>query len=235
MIGRMNADLQSTASIGAAFLLAFPALFSIVNPLSGALIFHQVMEERGVAARARLARRVGFYSLIVLLVSLWGGAYVLSFFGISLGALRLAGGLVVAVRAWSLLNAPEEHEARKEQQAAPAGDAEAVAFFPLTLPFTTGPGSIAVAIALGSTRPRAGEPGLWTFFIGVTAAALALSACVWIAYGSADRLIALLGRDGARVVNRLASFLLLCIGVQIAVSGVQDVLTPIIHGASLAR
>ncbi|MFC7551165.1 MarC family protein [Pseudoroseomonas wenyumeiae] len=159
MIRRMYADPHHLSSIVAAFLLAFPALFSIVNPLSGALIFNHVMEERGLAERNRLARRVGFYSLIVLLVSLWGGAYVLNFFGISLGALRLAGGLVVAVRAWSLLNAPEEHEARKEQQAAPAGDAEDVAFFPLTLPFTTGPGSIAVAIALGSTRPRAGSRG----------------------------------------------------------------------------
>ncbi|WP_233553227.1 MarC family protein [Teichococcus wenyumeiae] len=235
MIRRMYADPHHLSSIVAAFLLAFPALFSIVNPLSGALIFNHVMEERGLAERNRLARRVGFYSLIVLLVSLWGGAYVLNFFGISLGALRLAGGLVVAVRAWSLLNAPEEHEARKEQQAAPAGDAEDVAFFPLTLPFTTGPGSIAVAIALGSTRPRAGEPGQWTFLLGVTAAAVAMAACVWIFYSSASRLVALLGRDGARVVNRLAAFLLLCIGVQIAVSGVQDVLTPIIHGAVSSR
>jgi multiple antibiotic resistance protein len=228
MIGRMNADLQSPVGIIAAFLLAFPALFSIVNPLSGALIFHQVLEERGLVERVRLARRVGLYSLVVLLVSLWGGAYVLNFFGISLGALRVAGGLVVASSAWTLLTAPEEQEARKERQAAPAGEADSVAFFPLTLPFTTGPGTIAVAITLGSTRPRG--PEVWTFFLGVTAAAVAMAVCVWVAYSFAERLIALLGRDGARVVNRLAAFLLLCIGVQIAASGAQDLLLPIIHG-----
>ncbi|MFC7551166.1 MarC family protein [Pseudoroseomonas wenyumeiae] len=69
----------------------------------------------------------------------------------------------------------------------------------------------------------------------MTAAAVAMAACVWIFYSSASRLVALLGRDGARVVNRLAAFLLLCIGVQIAVSGVQDVLTTIIHGAVSSR
>ncbi|MBO1073611.1 MarC family protein [Roseomonas marmotae] len=230
----MIPELHASASVATAFLLAFPALFSIVNPLSGALIFHQVMEDRHLKERTKLARRVSFYSLIVLLVSLWGGSYVLNFFGISLGALRVAGGLVVAITAWRLLTAPEEQEARKERQAAPAGEAEDVAFFPLTLPFTTGPGSIAVAIALGSARPVAGE-GVWAFFIGVTAAAVAMAGIVWITYSSADRLIAMLGRDGARVVNRLMAFLLLCIGVQIASSGVQDLLIPLIHGPIAPR
>ena len=109
-----------------AFLLAFPALFSIVNPIGAALIFSQVMADRTHEERALLARRVGAYSLMVLLVSLWAGSYVLNFFGITLGALRVAGGLVVAIRAWSLLTAPEVQEARKEQQAAPASEYRAV-------------------------------------------------------------------------------------------------------------
>jgi multiple antibiotic resistance protein len=64
---------------------------------------------------------------------------------------------------------------------------------------------------------------------------MAIAACVWVAYGSADRLIALLGREGTRVVNRLAAFILLCIGVQIASGGVQDLLVPIIHGTPPMR
>ncbi|MDB5370970.1 MAG: hypothetical protein JWP20_2528 [Roseomonas sp.] len=225
----MLPDPPPFGSVIGAFLLAFPALFSIVNPLAGALIFSQVMEGRTPAERTRLARRVGAYSLIVLLCSVWGGVYVLSFFGITLGALRVAGGLVVAIRAWSLLMAPEEHEARKEQQAAPASSADDVAFFPLTLPFTTGPGTIAVAITLGSARP-AGGVGLWSFFAGVSAATVVIALIVWLAYSSADRLIALLGANGARVVTRLAAFLLLCIGVQILSNGVQDLLRPIVQG-----
>ncbi len=230
----MQPDQLPFGAVIGAFLLAFPALFSIVNPRGAALIFSQVLADRTHEERTVLARRVGAYSLAVLLVSLWAGAYVLNFFGITLGALRVAGGLVVAVRAWGLLTAPEVQEARKEEQAAPAGAAEDAAFFPLTMPFTTGPGTISVAVALGSARPASGV-GLWAFFAGVTAAAALVALAVWIAYSSADRLIARMGTSGARVVTRLAAFLLLCIGVQIMSNGVQDLLTPVLHGVPVSR
>jgi multiple antibiotic resistance protein len=132
------------------FLLALSALFSIVNPLGSALIFSQVTADRSHAERLNIARRIGFYSALVMLGALWGGAYILAFFGVSLAALRIAGGVFVATRAWSLLQAPETTEERKQEQASHAEGADDVAFFPLTIPFTTGPGTIAVALALGS-------------------------------------------------------------------------------------
>ena len=95
------------------FLLAFPALFSIVNPPGAAFIFNEVTAHLGRAERLMLSNRVALYSLGVMLGALWGGAYILEFFGISLAALRIAGGSVVAVRAFDLLNAPERQEARK--------------------------------------------------------------------------------------------------------------------------
>ncbi len=203
------------------FLLAFPALFSIINPPGGAIIFAQVLQHRTQAERRWLAGKVAVFSAIVLLVSLWAGSYVLNFFGISLGALRLAGGLVVASRAWGMLQAPEENEARKEQQAQPARLAPDSAFYPLTMPLTTGPGTISVAISLSSERPSAGH-GIILFMAGLSAAALAISLLIWISYRYADRVMAVLGRGGARVSSRLVSFLLLCIGVQIMVNGVED-------------
>ena len=120
------------------FLLALSALFSIVNPIAAALIFSQVTADRTHAERLDLARKVGFYSAIVMLVSLWGGAYVLAFFGVTLAALRIAGGLVVAVRAWDMLSAVEANDTRKHEQATQATGIPEVAFFPLTMPFTTG-------------------------------------------------------------------------------------------------
>jgi multiple antibiotic resistance protein len=203
------------------FLLALPALFSIVNPVGSALIFSQVTADRTHAERTVLARRIALYSLLIMLGALWGGSHVLNFFGVSLAALRIAGGFVVAAAAWSLLNQPEQNEERKQAQAADAAGAEDVAFFPLTLPFTTGPGTIAVAIAIGSNLP-VGRPGFWAFAAGASAAALAIAAMVWIAYSSADRLVALLGRQHARIVTRLSAFLLLCVGVQIALNGIGD-------------
>jgi hypothetical protein len=116
----------AVAAAGNAFLLAFPALFSIVNPPGGAFIFNEVTADLSHPDRARLAGKVGLYSALVLLGALWGGAYILSFFGISLAALRIAGGLFVALRAWDLLSAPERQEARKQEQADSGG--RAVAF-----------------------------------------------------------------------------------------------------------
>src|SRR4051812_23211126 len=137
----------------ASFLIAFPALFSIVNPPGGALIYSQVTVDRDHAERVRLAWRVAVYSAGVMLVALWAGASLIGFFGVTLSALRIAGGLVVASRAWELLATPQSHEDRKQAQAAPAAGADDVAFFPLTMPFTAGPGTIAVAIALGASGP----------------------------------------------------------------------------------
>ena len=211
------------------FLLALSSLFSIVNPVGSALMFAQITADRSQAERAELSRRIGFYAALVMLSALWAGAPILNFFGVSLAALRIAGGLFVAAFAWTLLNAPEAREARKHAEAEPeAGENLAeVAFFPLTLPFTTGPGTIAVAIALGANRPS--EPGdLAGFFLGASLAAVAIAGVIRLAYGSADRVVTLIGPVRARVLGRLSAFLLLCVGTQITVIGVSDVLGPLI-------
>ncbi len=212
----------------AAFLLAFPALFSIVNPVAGAFIFREATADRTHAERVALARRVGVYSLLVMLAALGGGSYVLALFGISIAALRIAGGLVLALFAWELLGSPERREGRKQEQTEGAGEGtpEDVAFFPLTLPFTTGPGTIAVSVALGAGHPP-GVAAAW-FFVGVTVAALLLAVVIAGLYASSDRLSQVLGRNGSRTLTRLSAFLLFCIGVQLLITGVTDVLGPLL-------
>ena len=211
----------------AAFLLAFPALFSIVNPMGTAFIYNEVTAHLPQGERARLAGRVGVYALLTMLGALWGGAYVLNFFGVTLAALRIAGGTVVALQAWTLLTVPEEREQRKQQQAGqPAAAAQDMAFFPLTMPLTTGPGTISVAIALGAERPASGL-GLLPFFFGVSGAAAAIALLVWVSYRSADRVAALLSASARRTVSRMMAFLLLCVGVQILITGVEEALAGI--------
>ncbi|MCJ2110879.1 MarC family protein [Methylobacterium sp. E-025] len=250
------------------FLLALSSLFSIVNPLGGALIFAQVTAGHSHDDRVWLAGRIGGYALLIMLAALWAGAPILNFFGVSLGALRIAGGLVVGASAGGLLNRPEAREARKQaevssttgqgatQAAAQAGSQAAaptapraaaaaapaqppadgqrsvdplseIAFFPLTLPFTTGPGTIAVAITLGSNRPAVMAERLG-FYVGVSLAALGVAATVALIYASADRVVSLLGPIGARVLGRLFAFLLLCVGTQITINGVIDVFGPLL-------
>jgi len=210
----------------AAFLLAFPALFSIINPIGGALIFNEATQELGPTDKRWVAGRVGFYSLLILIGALWGGAYVLNFFGVSLAALRIAGGAVVALNAWALLTTPDRHEAQQRREAEAdledtKRNAMEMAFFPLTMPYTTGPGAIAVAITIGAERPSNGI-GLLDFFLGVTAAAVANALIVWIGYRFADRVTGWMGASARNILARLTAFLLLCVGVQILVSGIGE-------------
>jgi multiple antibiotic resistance protein len=204
-----------------AFLLAFPALFSIVNPPGAAIIFNEVTSGLSHDDRRRIAGKVGLYSAIVMLVSLWGGATVLSFFGISLAALRIGGGAVVALRAYEMLIAPERNEARKTEQAGPGADVmDSMAFFPLTMPFTTGPGTIAVAVALGAAGPS-DTTDLLLYFAGVSAAVLVIALMVWVFYRAADQVSLWIGDAARRSLARLTAFLLLCIGIQILLTGIE--------------
>ncbi|GBQ15912.1 MarC family protein [Swaminathania salitolerans] len=207
------------------WLMAYSALFSILNPIGASLIFAQATMDAPRRDILVLARNVGLYGFMILIVSIWFGGWILSFFGISIDALRVSGGLVVASWAWSLLLAPEESEARKQRQVldhkreSPRSELADRAFFPLTMPFTVGPGGIAVAIALSSGGTLGTSPG--SFELGLLLAALSIAMTIVIVYSYADRIVTALGRTGARIVSRLAALILLCIGIQILFVGLQ--------------
>jgi multiple antibiotic resistance protein len=218
--------LGVAATANNAFLLAFSSLFSIINPVGGALIFDSFTRGFSHTERTKVAARVGLYSLLIMFGALWGGVYVLNFFGVSLDALRIAGGLVVTTMGWRQLTSGDQHADRKnrEEQVAAEdaeGDPMQLAFFPLTLPFTTGPGTIAVAITLGAVRPPF-HFGFLPFFIGMSLAAVANAAIIWISYRYADRVTALIGATARLVVVRLTAFLLMAIGVQILLGALGD-------------
>jgi len=101
------------------FLLAFTALFSIVNPLSGAFIFFGATRELDPKIRAAVSRWVAIYAFSIVAGSLYIGAYVLKFFGISIPVLRVAGGLIVAMSGWRMLNQPDATEQRRNATPAP--------------------------------------------------------------------------------------------------------------------
>jgi multiple antibiotic resistance protein len=220
------ADWATFAKTGnSAFLLAFPSLFSIINPIGGALIFYGVTKDFSTADREKVAVLVGLYSLLIMFGALWAGAYVLRFFGVSIDALRIAGGTVVALSGWRLLTSADPHPDRKGHERAEReggeGDPMQLAFFPLTLPFTTGPGTIAVAITIGAERPSH-SLGFAAFFLGASVAAVANAGIIWIFYRSADRLTNFIGPTAQAVIVRLTAFLLMCIGVQILMTAIGD-------------
>lgn len=202
------------------FLLVYAALFPIVNPIGSAPLFLSLTQFSTEAQRNVLARKVALNSILLLLGSVFVGSHVLEFFGISLPVVRIAGGLVVTAFGWKLLNSdpPDGHE-----EAAGTHAVMPDAFYPLTMPLTVGPGSISVAITLGSQRPKVvSMEHLVLLGLATVVGILAIAATIYLCYRFAERLVALLGASGTNVVARLSAFILLCIGIQIIWSGWSD-------------
>ncbi len=211
----------------ATFLLAFGALFSIVNPLSGAFIFFGATRELEPKTRAQVSRWVAIYAFCIVAASLYVGAYVLSFFGISIPVLRVAGGIIVSMSGWRMLNEPDATEQRRSEIPNPRSitvPPSRLAFSPLTMPLTTGPGTISVAIYIGAGRPSGLHAALLEFFIETLAATALLVALVYAFYRNAERLANLIGATGTTIVVRLSAFLLFCIGIQVFWNGAAELL-----------
>ena len=210
------------------FLLAFGALFSIVNPLSGTFIFFGATRELEPRVRAQVSRWVAIYAFCIVTASLYVGAYVLSFFGVSIPVLRVAGGIVVAMSGWRMLNQPDATEQRRSETPSPRTIDVApsrLAFYPLTMPLTTGPGTISVAISVGAGRPTGFHPQLLAFFVETLAATLLMSLTIYAFYRNSGRLADLLGVTGTTIIVRLSAFLLFCIGIQVAWNGLAELLS----------
>ena len=127
-------------------LATFAGLLPIVNPFSTAAVFLAITARMSEPERRRNALLACLYATGVLWVFLFAGALIIEFFGISIPALRLAGGLVVARVGFSML-APQDSDAAPAGASARSGQ---VAFTPLAMPMLSGPGSIAVTISLAA-------------------------------------------------------------------------------------
>jgi multiple antibiotic resistance protein len=214
----MTTDLRQIVE---GVLLAFAALFPIVNPLGNAPIFLAMTSDFEPAERASLAWGVTVNSFVLLLASVATGTYVLEFFGLSAPVVQVGGGLVVGALGWRLLQDPRAAFDRPSPET--AARRRNLAFYPLTMPLTVGPGSISVAITIGANHPHSVRSLLINgpaILIGVTLVA----ATVFVAYRYADRLSRMIGETGMDVLLRLSAFILLCIGVQIVWNGASALL-----------
>ncbi len=196
-------------------------LLPIINPLTAAPVFIATAGSNPAVVR-RMARQIAFNSWCVLVVSMLVGIYVLDIFGISLPIVRIGGGLLVAASGWNLLNSTGETDVQKAVAHRPADltRTEIVrrSFFPITFPLTTGPGSIAAAIALGVHLPR--TPVLYLLNASIAVLGVAITAlAVYFCYRHAAGLLAMLGEIGTMVIMRMLAFILLCIGIEIMWTG----------------
>lgn len=205
-----------------AFLLVFAALFPIVNPIEAAPFFYNLTQGYPQSERNTLALRVARNGFFLLLGALTLGPWILDFFGLQLAAVRIAGGLVVTALGWKLLT-KEDHAWSGGSLQPGRTPARAVgSFYPLTMPLTVGPGSLSVALALGSRKGELAGPTaiVLAHLAGAVAGVTAISVSIYLSYRFSGYLARLLGETGIDVLVRLSAFILMCIGIQIIWSGV---------------
>jgi multiple antibiotic resistance protein len=211
--------------------IAFSALLPLVNPLGSALVFYGLVGSAPPEVYRRLARRIAINTVLFLLVIELIGAALLSFFGVSLPIVEVAGGFVLAAMGWSLLNqqGADAHQQEKAAQA-PVSDEKLYqqTFYPLTFPVTAGPGCIVIMLTLTAhASTHSLIPNLMSH-LGILIAVVVLCVLVYFAYAYAPLITQKISPQTARGVVRVIAFLLLCIGVQIAWNGVSSLLLTLI-------
>lgn len=213
------------------YLLMLAALFPVVNPPGSALVFLIMTKRASVSTRRLLARRVAINAFFVMAGSLLVGASVLQVYGISVPVLRVAGGLVVATAGWTLLNSgSSKEEATRATEPKPEYGGQA--FYPLTMPLTTGPGTIAVLISLGLSRAAYADSRThFQFLISGLLATFTIAAAIYFCFAFSDLVEKFLGRGGTDIAVRLSAFILFCLGVQIVWAGASDLLRSIVVSA----
>jgi multiple antibiotic resistance protein len=200
-----------------AFLLTFAGLFPIVNPFEAAPFFLGLTAGLTSAERTLLARKTATNGFVLLLGSMVLGPWLLQFFGIELPVVRIAGGLVVTALGWKLLS----QESWSDHGSMQGTDRKVGSFYPLTMPLTVGPGSMSVAITIGSRKPETDIQltELAQHAIGALAGVVAIAITIYIAYRFAEVFARWLGVTGLEVMVRLSAFILMCIGIEIIWTG----------------
>jgi len=198
--------------------LTIGALLPIVNPFSTAPVFVSLTQGMSEERRNQQARRATIYMACVLLGAFAAGSLVLEFFGISMPALRIAGGLVVARIGFNMLNPSPEDELRKDEQAE-AQRMDDIAFVPIAMPLLSGPGSIAVTISMATSVDNFLE------HIPIAIGIVTVAILSWMVLRSSGKVVNVLGKTGVNVMTRLMGLILICIGIQFVANGFIELIT----------
>lgn len=220
------------------FALAFTALRPVVNPLGSALVFVGLVGAESSQVYQRLARRIALNFILFFAVIELIGSAILSFFGISLPIVQVAGGMVLAAMGWALLNEKDKASSdatlarvsSNEEQVA-SGSLNQKAFYPFTFPVTAGPGCIVVMLTLSAHASSKVLSDNVFSHIGLFLAVIGLSGIIYLAYAYAPKLTNAISPATAHGILRVVAFILVCIGVQIAWNGISTLVKTLLEGA----
>lgn len=220
----MNVEMIAFAK---ALIVVPVTLLPIVNPIAVAPIFLSMTGPLEEKVAARLAKRIAFNCFLLLIGVVFTGSHVLDFFGVSLPIVRVAGGIIVGMAGWRLLN-DQGKDSLHSSVAASANtwtreEMRQHSFYPFSFPLTVGPGTIAASITIGTQLPARPVDWLITSFASVLGVLLT-TIVIYLCYRYARHMEGFIGNVGATVLLRLSAFILLCIGVEIGWSGLSELI-----------
>ncbi len=197
----------------------FGALFAIMNPISGLPVFMSLTEGATPAVQRAIAVKVAVYIAVIGVITAFAGSAVLSFFGISIHDLQVAGGLVVMGIAFSMLNgSPSSMHHGSQSEQSGFSSSSSIAFYPLAFPLMMGPGALTTLILF------AGQAKGVLDWIGYFIAFGVVTLSVGVVFALSGVLGKYLSDSARMIVSRVMGLILAAIAVQMIVAGVRALL-----------
>lgn len=225
----MSAIWQLCQLVGLGLMLLLP----LANPLTTVALFLGMSGNMSVNERHQQSLMTSVYVFLIMMVAFYAGQWIMNTFGISIPGLRIAGGLIVSYIGFRMLFPQQHHEMPEvisktaEMHHQPSAN---IAFIPLAMPSTAGPGTIAMIISSASSiNDHVDGIAPWVIHVGPVITFLLIAIILWGCLRSADMIMKLLGKGSIEAISRLMGFLLVCIGVQFVINGVLDISANGIH------
>lgn len=198
------------------FILVFASLFSVVNPLGAIPVYLALTPDYTANERSKSSLMISVYFILILLSFFFFGSYILSFFGISINSLRIAGGLVIFNSGFALLNGKFERNRVGKKVTDEAKEKEDISFAPMAMPMLSGPGSISLLISLYSQYGSWDQRGLIAGVVVFT------GIVIFLVLKGAPLLFKFLGHGGLRAISRIMGFIVMAIAVEYIVVGIVN-------------
>ena len=202
------------------FIFIFGALFSVMNPLGTVPIFVGLTQENSKKEKGQISFWTSFNVFVILLISFFVGKYMLSFFGISINSLKIAGGLIIASSGFALLTGKfSEHKGMKRERVQKDIKTRSeISLTPLAIPMLAGPGTISLLITFNQEYHKTEE------LIAILSAILFTVVCIYLILKSSHVIVKILGASGINALSRIIGFIVIAIGVEYISSSVIDLI-----------
>lgn len=197
---------------------AAAALFAIISPLSSVSLFASLTEGFKASEKKEIARKAAMTMVGVLVLFMYTGELIFQFFGITITALRIGGGLLLLLIAIEMLQGQRPATKQTPVEREELFERESVAFVPLGVPLLAGPGSITTCILMAAAAPGMQEKAMLTPIV------MLIAASAMVIFSLGDRIFERLGRTGLLLIGRLMGLMLAAIAVQFVLDGILEFL-----------